>query len=92
MKTQYFHSQHKADGLGNNKMSYNIFNLRHVSKVAAHFQKKSKSSIYLFKYPNGESGKILKNEVAEPYLTPCQIFMMEHFCENTTTKIFIIDV
>ena len=48
--------------------------------------------IYLFKYPNEESQKILKNEAAEPYLTPCQIFMTEHFCENTTTKSFIIHV
>ena len=28
MKILYFHSQYKADGLGNNKMSYNIFDLR----------------------------------------------------------------
>ena len=52
-------------------MSWNIFDLRHVSKVAAHFQKSSKMFIYLFKYPNEESGKILKNEAAEPYLKSC---------------------
>ena len=44
------------------KISYNIFDLPHVSKVAAHFQKKNKMLIYLFKYPNEESGKKLKND------------------------------
>ena len=48
--------------------------------------------IYSLKYQNKESGKILKNEAAEPYLEPCQISMMERFCENTTAKSFIIDV
>ena len=37
-------------------------------------------SIYLFKYPDKESGTILKNEAAEPYLQPCQISIMERFC------------
>ena len=74
------------------QVKYIFFDLRHVSKVTAHFQKKSKMFIYLFKYSNKESGKILKNEAAEPYLKPCQIFMMEHFYENTATKSFIIDV
>ena len=37
-----------------------IFDLRHVSKVAVHFQKKNKMFVYSFKYPNKESGKILK--------------------------------
>ena len=37
MKTWYFHGQCKASGLGTNKISYNIFDLRHVSKVAARF-------------------------------------------------------
>ena len=41
-----------------------------MNKVAAHFQKKSKMFIYSFKYPNKESGKISKNEAAEPYLEP----------------------
>ena len=35
---------------------------------------------------------MLKNEAAKPYLEPCQISMMERFCENTTAKSFIIDV
>ena len=37
-----------------------------MGKVTANFQKKSKTFIYLFRYPNKESGKILKNKVAEP--------------------------
>ena len=48
--------------------------------------------IYSLKYQNKESGKILKNEAAEPYLEPCQISMMERFCENATAKSYIIDV
>ena len=48
--------------------------------------------IYSLKYQNKESGKILKNEAAEPYLEPCQISMMERFRENTTAKSLIIDV
>ena len=72
-------------------ISYNSFDLCQVSKVAAHFQNKSKMFIYLFKHPNKESGKILKNEAAEPYLKPYQIFMMEHSCETSMTKSFIID-
>ena len=48
--------------------------------------------IYSRKYQNKESGKILKNEAAEPYLKPCQISIMERFCENTTPKSFIIHV
>ena len=71
MKIWYFHGQYKASDLGNNETSYNIFDLRHVSKVAAHFQKKNKMFIQLFKYPNEESGKIFKNEAAQPYLETC---------------------
>ena len=48
--------------------------------------------IYSPKCQNKESGKILKNKAAEPYLEPCQISMMEQFCENTMAKSFIIDV
>ena len=58
MKIWYFHGQYKANGLGTNKISYKKFYLRHVSKVAALFQKKNKMSLYSFKYPNEESGKI----------------------------------
>ena len=36
--------------------------------------------IHLFKYPNEESGKILKYEAAESYLEPCQVPLMERFC------------
>ena len=48
--------------------------------------------IYSLKYPNKESGKILKNEAAEPHLEPCQISIIGCFCKNTTAKSFIIDV
>ena len=48
--------------------------------------------IYSPKCQNKESGKILKNKAAEPYLEPCQISMIECFCENTTVESFIIDV
>ena len=84
MKIWYFHGQYKANTLGTNEKSYNIFDLRHMSKVAAHFQKKNKMLIYSFKQPNKESGKVLKNEAAEPYSESCQISMMEPFYENTT--------
>ena len=46
---------------------------------------------YSFKHSKKESGKIFKNEAAEPYLETYQISMMERFCENTTAKSFIID-
>ena len=70
--------QYIASGLGTNRISYKIFDKRHVSKVAAHFQKK-KMFIYSFKYSIEEGGQILKNEAAEPYLKPCQISIMERF-------------
>ena len=51
MKIWYCHGQYKASGLGTNKVSYNIFDLRHVSKS---------TFVHLFKYPNEESGKNIK--------------------------------
>ena len=48
--------------------------------------------IYSLKYQTKESGKLFKNEAAEPYLEPCEISMMERFCENAMAKGFIIDV
>ena len=93
MKIWYFYGQYKAKiGLGTNEKSYNIFDLRHMSKVTPHFQNKNKTLIYSFRCPNKESGKIFKKEVAEPYLEPCKISMMEHFCDNATIKRYIIDV
>ena len=92
MKIWHFHDQCKANGLGTNEISYNIFDLRHMSKTVAQFQKKNKMFIYSFKYRNKISGKIFKSEAEEPYLEPCQISIMEFFCENTTAKNFIIDV
>ena len=91
MKIWYFYGQYKPNGLGTNDKSYKIFDLRHMSKVAAHFQKKNKTSIYSFRYPNKESGQILKKELVEPYLEPCKISMIGRFCENTTVKSYIID-
>ena len=80
MKICYFHGQHKTSGLGTNKIFYNIFDLRHVSSVAAHFQKKNKMFIYSFKYPNEESGKLLNNEAAELYLEHSLMSIIERFC------------
>ena len=57
-----------------------------------HFQKKNKNVNLFIQVPKQKSGKILKDEAAEPYLETCQISMMERFCENTTAKSFIIDV
>ena len=48
--------------------------------------------IYSLKYLNKESGKLLKNEDAEPYLEPCQLSIMGRFWKNTTAKSFITDV
>ena len=92
IKIWYFHGQYITNGLGTNKILYNIFGLRHMSKLAADFQKKKKIFIYSLKYPNKGSGKILKNEAASSYFEPCQISMMERFLENTTAKSFIVDV
>ena len=45
MKIWYFHGQYNESGLENNWVSY-VFDLRHMSKVAAHFQKINKMFIY----------------------------------------------
>ena len=92
MKIWYFHGQYVTNGSGTNEISYNIFDLRHMRKLAADFQKKSKMFIYSLKYPNKESDKILKNEAAQPYLEPCQISLVKCFCKNTTAKSFMKDV
>ena len=39
MKIWYVHGQYKASGLVTNRISYNIFDLSQVMKVAAHLQK-----------------------------------------------------
>ena len=46
MNIWYFHGQYNESGLETNRVSYNVFDLRHMSKVAAHFQKKNKMFIY----------------------------------------------
>ena len=43
MKTLYFHRQYKTNGLETNEISY-IFDLRHLSKIAANFQRKTECS------------------------------------------------
>ena len=89
MKIWYFHGQYITNGLGTNEMLYNTFDLRHMSNLAAEFQKKNKTFIYALKYPNKESRKVFKNEAAKPYLKPCQISMTERFCKNATVINFI---
>ena len=71
MKIWYFHGQCKVNGLGTNKISYNIFDLRHVSKVATHFRRKTS----IQKYPNKESGKIFKKRGCRTVFRtlPCKI-------------------
>ena len=46
MKIWYFHGQYITNGFGTNEMLYNIFDLRHMSNLAAEFQKKK--SLYIF--------------------------------------------
>ena len=46
MKTLYFHRQYKTNGLETNEMSY-IFDLRHLSKIAAHFAGKQNVHIFI---------------------------------------------
>ena len=47
MKIWYFHGQYITSGLGTNEISCNIFDLCHMSKLAADFQKKNKN-VYIF--------------------------------------------
>ena len=74
MKVWYFDGQYEENALGTNEISLSIFDLRHVRKIAAHSQTKHKMFVYSFKYPKKENGKILKNEVADPYLEPFLIY------------------
>ena len=56
IKIWYLFGLYKASGLGTNKICY-IFYLRHVSSVAAHFQKKNNMFIYVTNKESQESGK-----------------------------------
>ena len=47
MKIWYLYDQGITNGLGTNEIQYNIFDLRHMSKLAPDFQKKNKS-VYTF--------------------------------------------
>ena len=53
------HSLYKTDCMEINKTSYEIFNLRHVTKVAAHFHTKNKMFMFVHKNTQTEKkGKI----------------------------------
>ena len=58
MKIWYFHGQYKTNVLGTNEISY-IFYLCHMSKVAAHFQRKKECHIFIqvSKQRNGKNIK-----------------------------------
>ena len=47
MKIWYFHGQYKGNSLRINEISYNVFNLHHMNKVAAHFQKKKNTHVFI---------------------------------------------
>ena len=64
---------YKASGLETNRISYKIFDIRHVSIVAAHFQKKKRNAHKFIPVSK-------RREAAEPYLKPCQISIMDLFC------------
>ena len=64
MKIWYFHGQYITNGFGTNEMLYNIFDLRHMSNLAADFQKKKKKTfIFSLKHLHKESRKILKTRL-----------------------------
>ena len=76
MKIWFFPGQWfgKVYDLGTIEISYNIFDLRHMSKVVAHFQKKNKMFIYSFKYTDKESGKIFKKQSYRAFRTLPSIY------------------
>ena len=92
MKIWYFYGQYKANGLGTIEKSYNIFDLSHMSIVAAHFQKKNKRLYIHSGVQTKKVEKYFENKVAEPYLEPYKISVMGRFCENAMVKNHIIDV
>ena len=71
MKIWFFPGQWfgKVNDLGTIEISYNIFDLRHMSKVVAHFQKKTNCFIYSFKYTDKESEKIFKKRSYRAFRT-----------------------
>ena len=71
MKIWYFRGQYIRNGLGTNEISYNIFDLRHMDKLATDFQKKNKNVRIFAQVSKQRMWKILKNEAAESYLEPC---------------------
>ena len=77
--------------MGVNEISYNIFSLRHIRKLAPDFQKKNKNVYTFTQVSKQRKWENIKNW-GEPYSEPCQISVMEHLCENTMAKSFVIDV
>ena len=75
-----------TDGLGTNKLSHNITNLRHVRKVAAHFPNNNEMFISFIQVYKRRKWKNIKNQAAEPYTEPYKISMMENFCKNSAAK------
>ena len=67
-----------------NNISYDIFNSRHVSKVAAHFSEEKQDVHMVIQVSEQRKWKSIKTTL--PYLEPCQISMMERFYENIMAK------
>ena len=76
MKIWFFPGQWfgKVNDFGTIEISYNIFDLRHMSKVVAHFQKKTKLFIYSFKHTDKEIGKIFKKRSHRAFRTLPSIY------------------
>ena len=89
MKIWYFHGQYITNGLGSNENCI-IFLITSHEQISCRLPEEKQKYLYICVCK--ESGKIFENEAAEPYLEPCQISVMERFCENTTAKSFIIDL
>ena len=47
MKIWYFYCQYKASDMGTNRLSYNIFDLRHVSK-SSYIVAEEKQNVHIF--------------------------------------------
>ena len=78
MKIWYFYGQYITNGLGTYEISCNIFDLRHMSLTISCRLLEEKQNAHIHSSIT-ESGKILKNEAAEPHLEPCQISIMGRF-------------
>ena len=63
MKIWYFHGLYQADDLGTNNISHDIFNLRHVSKVAAHFLEEKQDVHMVIQVSNQRKWKSIKTRL-----------------------------